>query len=141
MRVYGEQHRNLWWCLWIHLIAGRKIQIVGFKMRVYGVKVENFVETFSFLERQPPNPVIRGHKKSAVRKRRESSEAGRIFGIGEAMNCPTRIFGIGESGNELPYYEQEDRESEFPPTEESGLQTPPTRDNHILPSTPSYFYC
>ena len=76
MRVYGEQHRNLWWCLWIHLIAGRKIQIVGFKMRVYGVKVENFVETFSFLERQPPNPVIRGHKKSAVRKRRESSEAG-----------------------------------------------------------------
>ena len=76
MRVYGEQHRNLWWCLWIRLIAGRKIQIVGFKMRVYGVKVENFVETFSFLERQPPNPVIRGHKKSAVRKRQEASEAG-----------------------------------------------------------------
>ena len=74
MRVYGEQHRNLWWCLWIRLIAGRKIQIVGFKMRVYGVKVENFVETFSFLERQPPNPVIRGHKKSAVRKRQEASE-------------------------------------------------------------------
>ena len=38
-------------------------------MNVYGVKVENFVETFSFLERQPPNPVIRGHKKSAVGNR------------------------------------------------------------------------
>ena len=45
------------------------------------------------------------------------------------------------------------RESEFPPTEESGLETPPTEDNHTLPfpeeihvdvgvssSTPSYFY-
>ena len=82
MRVYGEQHRNLWWCLWIRLIAGRKIQIVGFKMRVYGVKVENFVETFSFLERQPPNPVIRGHKKSAVRKRLEASEAAGFAGLG-----------------------------------------------------------
>ena len=25
------------------------------------------------------------------------------------------------------------RESEFPPTEKSGLQTPPTEDNHTLP--------
>ena len=25
------------------------------------------------------------------------------------------------------------RESEFPPTEESGLETPPTEDNHTLP--------
>ena len=73
MRVYGEQHRNLWWCLWIRLIAGRKIQIVGFKMRVYGVKVENFVETFSFLERQPPNPVIRG-----IRSQRSGSAGNRL---------------------------------------------------------------
>ena len=25
------------------------------------------------------------------------------------------------------------RESEFPPTEESGLETPPIEDNHTLP--------
>ena len=62
------------------------------------------------------------------------------------------------SGNWEHYQDSQDsgicriersRESEFPPTEESGLETPPTRDNHtpptrdnhILPSTPSYFYC
>ena len=46
------------------------------------------------------------------------------------------------------------RESEFPPTEESGLETPPTEDNHTLPFPEeihvddgvfslhlSYFYC
>ena len=98
MRVYGEQHRNLWWCLWIRLIAGRKIQIVGFKMRVYGVKVENFVETFSFLERQPPNPVIRGHKKSAVRKRLEASEAG-FSGLEDLQDWGTC--------DESHYYKQE----------------------------------
>ena len=73
MRVYGEQHRNLWWCLWIRLIAGRKIQIVGFKMRVYGVKVENFVETFSFLERQPPTPLSGG-----IRSQRSGSAGNRL---------------------------------------------------------------
>ena len=74
MNVYGEQPKNLWWCLWIRLIAGLKIQIVGFKMRVYGVKVENFVETFSFLERQPPNPPYQG----GIRSQRSGSVGNRL---------------------------------------------------------------
>ena len=40
MNVYGEQPKTLWWCLWIRLIAGRKIQIFDFNMNVYGVKHE-----------------------------------------------------------------------------------------------------
>ena len=40
MNVYGEHPKNLWWCVWIRLIAGRKIQSVGFNMNVYGVKHE-----------------------------------------------------------------------------------------------------
>ena len=67
-------------------------------MRVYGVKVENFVETFSFLERQPPNPVIRGHKKSAVRKRQEASEAG-FAGLEDLQDWGTC--------DESHYYKQE----------------------------------
>ena len=85
---------------------------------------------------------------------------GLDLGLGAALLSEERVwvaegFWIGGGGclNSCQSF-RKSRESEFPPTEESGLQTPPTEDNHTLPfpeeihvdvvslpSTPSYFYC
>ena len=73
--VYGVKHERLWGgnggaC---GSDSGTE-NTVRFKMRVYGVKVENFVETFSFLERQPPNPCYQG----GIRSQRSGSVGNRL---------------------------------------------------------------